>query len=280
MHKYCILNGEIELTSNASIGLSDLALLRGYGIFDFLPVEKGIPMFLEDYMDRFIKSSKRMKIPMPFSKDKIQSFIQSLIKLNKIEYGNVRLVLTGGYSENGFTPSGTPNFFIMTSNIVTYPPTFYENGVKLITINYKRDYPEIKSLNYVKVLLERDHLESSKALDVLFVHNDIISESSRSNFFIVTDDDKIITPKTYVLEGVTRKNVIKLAKINYELEIRDISSQEAFEAKEAFITSSTKGIMPVTKIDNQTIGTGMPGNTTKKLTALLSTFKTDYILSC
>lgn len=86
--------------------------------------------------------------------------------------------------------------------------------------------------------------------DILYHQNDFVSESPRSNFFLVTADDKIVTPAENVLTGITRKKVLQLARAQFTVEERAISLDEMREAREVFLTSTTKQILPVAQIDD------------------------------
>jgi branched-chain amino acid aminotransferase len=101
-------------------------------------------------------------------------------------------------------------------------------------------------------------MEKAGAEDVLYHQDGQVSESSRSNFFIVKDG-VISTPDKHVLMGITRKQILKIAG---NVQIRPVSLQEALDADEAFITSTTKILLPVTQLDDHTIGTGKPGSVT------------------
>ena len=110
MGEYFFLNGEIVPAREAWLRVTDLALLRGFGIFDFFRTHKGIPFLMDNYVERFYNSSKCIDLEIPYTPDLIKSTVLELLKKNKIVEAGVRMVLTGGYTENGYTP-GDPNFF-------------------------------------------------------------------------------------------------------------------------------------------------------------------------
>ena len=111
-------------------------------------------------------------------------------------------------------------------------------------------------------------MKAVRADDVLYHQNGKISESSRSNIFIVKDE-KIITPLDGALFGITRKHILNFAKNHFIVEERDITTQEYFEADEVFTTGSTKRIIAITQTDNHIFGNGGLGKITKKLQELL-----------
>ena len=124
-----------------------------------------------------------------------------------------------------------------------------------MTLEYVRPIADIKTTNYALAVWHSAQWKKQGAEDVLYHMNGFISESSRSNFFIVKDGE-LITPSEHILLGITRKNLIKIAG---QVTIRPISLQEVWDADEAFICSTTKVLLPVTQIDDRTIGNGKPG---------------------
>jgi D-alanine transaminase/branched-chain amino acid aminotransferase len=107
--------------------------------------------------------------------------------------------------------------------------------------------------------------------DILYFRDGAITECPRSNFFIVTTGGEIHTAGENILKGVTRSRIIKAAMGHFELKERNISPDEALQASEAFICSTTKGILPVTVINGKPIGNGKPGPATQLLGRLLHT---------
>ena len=270
MVKYYSVNGKVVLAKNAKVQINDLGLLRGYGIFDFLKVQNGVPIFIEDHLKRFRRSAKYMGLKIGYKSEELQQMVLELIKKNKFKNGGMKIVLTGGYSENGYLPSVKTNLFILLNTFT--PPTNlqYKKGVKLMLHDYVRELPEVKTTNYIVPIRLAKKLKMTKSLDVLYIKDGYVSESSRSNFFIVKKNGTILTPDTGVLKGITRNRVIKIAKKHYKLKEGRITVRDLKQAKEAFLTSTTKGALPVVTIDNITIGNGKTGNVTEHINELLN----------
>jgi D-alanine transaminase/branched-chain amino acid aminotransferase len=258
------LNGEILPYEKAQLHVSDLGLLRGYGIFDFFRAIDGRPIFMEDHLDRFENSAKLMGLPIPEARDKLREIILEIIRLNPHKILGLKMILTGGYSEDGYTPSPKSNLVVMGKPFEFKPA---DVGMKLMSMEYRREIPEIKTLNYVVPIRATQKLKSVGADDVLYYKNGKISESSRSNIFIVKDE-KIITPLDGALFGVTRKHVLNFAKNYFEIEERNVTTQEFWEADEVFTTGSTKRIIAITQTDDQVFSAGRVGKITKKIQAL------------
>jgi branched-chain amino acid aminotransferase len=264
MQNYIYLNGEILPTEKAQIHVSDLGLVRGYGIFDFFRAIDGQAVFIEDHLDRFENSAKLMGLPIPESRDRLREIIHEIIRLNPYKLLGVKMIMTGGYSEDGYTPSPKSNLIVMGKPFEFKPA---DVGMKLMSLEYRREIPEIKTLNYIVPIRALQQMKSVGADDLLYHQNGKISESSRSNIFIVKNE-KIITPLDGALFGVTRKHILNFAKNYFTVEERDVSTQEYFEADEVFTTGSTKRIVSIKQTDNQTFSDGKVGKITKKLQEL------------
>ncbi|MEO1262093.1 MAG: aminotransferase class IV [Bacteroidota bacterium] len=276
MIKYYSVNGQVVPKEEASIGIADLAIWRGYALFDFFLVKKGHPLFFDDYLDRMERSAKTLQLKIPLSRSEMKQHIYELINVNKVESAGIKLVLTGGYSPDNFTPT-TPNLIMLVRPAPTYPKWKHEDGVKLMLHEYHRTFPAIKSINYIVGVNLLPQMNASDSEDILFHFGGHIHETVRANFFIVKDDQTLVTTGQDVLEGITRKQILRLAEPHYKIELRDLKLEELHTAKEAFITSTTKQVMPVIKVDDTMIGNGRPGEVTKHLLDLLNNEESAYL---
>jgi branched-chain amino acid aminotransferase len=257
-------NGEILPAEETKIHVSDLAFLRGYGIFDFLRAIDSKPIFLEDHLDRFENAAEMMGLEIPESRDKLREIIAEIIRLNPHKLLGVKIILTGGYSPDGFHPAEKANLLVTAKPFVFHDMAATQ---KLMSYEYQRQIPEVKTLSYIPPIKMIPQLKAAQADDFLYHLNGLISESSRSNVFIVKDE-KVITAKTGVLPGITRKHVIKACAGIFEVEERDVALSEALASDEVFITASNQRIMPITQIDTTVINQGKIGTATKKLQEL------------
>jgi branched-chain amino acid aminotransferase len=275
---YIFLNGKIIPAADAMIHVSDLGLLRGYALFDFLQTINGTPLFLTDYLDRFYRSAKAMDLEIPFSRDILTQNIFDLIKKNNLSHSGLKLILTGGYSEDGFTPTA-PNFIILESGIAPLPSDYqgYTHGVKLILHEYLRENYYVKSTNYVIPIMLQNKWKSLGAIDVLYHKDGFVTESSRSNFFIINKQNVLVTPSENVLHGITRMKTLDIAAGVLPIEVRNMSLQEVLDAKETFMCSSTKGILPVVQLDDYMINEGKVGDFTKMLVKKFEDLQQEYL---
>lgn len=275
MVKY-ILNDQIIDQDKAFVHVSDLALLRAYGVFDFFRLVGLKPIFFKDHIERFFNSADVLRLKCPVGRKKLKSMILEIISANQIENSGIRIVLSGGESPNGYA-IGKPTLFVINEPINPLPESHFQKGIKLISHEYMRDIPEVKTINYLMGIYKMPEIQSNGALDLLFHWDGKISELTRSNFFIVNQEDKIITPGDGVLKGINRKHALEIAKQKYEVEERDLFMDELATAKEAFITGTTKKIMPVCQVDDQIIGDGLPGPVTTELQKMFDKHVEEYI---
>ncbi|NJK83331.1 MAG: hypothetical protein HC912_05440 [Saprospiraceae bacterium] len=151
--KYYNLNGHLVAKEDAYIHISDVGLQRGYGIFDYFVVLQGVPLFFDDYLDRFEHSAQFMDLPIPLSRAAMKKRILDLIAVNKTLDCAIKIILTGGFSEDGYTPASTSNLFILPMPAIKHQAKDVAQGIRLMTVDYVRDLPEVKSLNYVMSLI-------------------------------------------------------------------------------------------------------------------------------
>ena len=272
---YVFLNDRFVEADKASLHVSDLAIQRGYGIFDFFRVRNNVPLYVEDHLDRFLQSARIMHLSSPYSKYKLLSILSDLIKKNNLSNSGIRMILTGGYSPDAYHPV-SPNFIVM-QNAITLDDSPTPKSVRIMTHEFVREIPEAKTINYTMGIWLQQQLNIQGADDVLYHINGAVTEFPRCNFFIVTQDNVIITPDKNVLKGVTRKNIVACARAQFQIKEAPVTLQDIRNAREAFLTSSTKRIQAVVKIDEHTLSDGKPGPLTSALLSMLIEREQEYV---
>ncbi|GHA72710.1 aminotransferase class IV [Pontibacter akesuensis] len=262
LHAY--IHGQIQPLESAFLHVSDLSIQRGYGIFDYFKVQQGRPVFLADYLSRFYKSAQLMELRVPLSINELEDVLQELIVVNNLPLSGVKMILTGGYSANGYDP-GEPNLIILQQPLTLPTQEMINQGIKIITHEFVREIPRAKTINYSTGIRLIKQIQAAGAADVLYHQNGVVTEFPRCNFFIVTMDDVVVTPAEDVLLGVTRKNVLEIARHKYKTEERAVTLEDIAQAKEAFLTSTTKRILPIVQVDDQAVSDGKPGTVTREL---------------
>lgn len=263
------INDHFLEEDKAAVNVNDLAVQRGYGVFDFFRTRDNKPLFLDDYLDRFFNSAKTLFISLPVNREQLKNVIYALIGKNNIPESGIRITATGGYSPDGYTPA-QGNLIIQQQPLIPVSEEKKEHGIKIITHEYMRDLPAVKSINYVMGVWLQKQVKEKQADDVLYVKNNLITEFPRSNIFMVNSGGKLLTPANNVLAGITRKKVLALAPEILPVATADISLDELKNAAEVFMTSTTKRILPVVEMDGIKIGDGRPGAITKALYKLFT----------
>lgn len=253
------MDGEFLPEENAKIPVNDLAVLRGYGIFDFFRTYGGKPFHLKDHLKRLEHSARSIELKLPLSIEKIHDIVMETLKKNHHKDSNVRIVVTGGQTEDFITPCGKPRLLVMVTEVCTYPEKWYRDGVKIITVPLERQIPAAKSLNYLSAILALKDAYEKNAVEAVYTDRDgNLREGTTSNFFLF-NQGKMITPGTKdILPGITRQVVLELAKHEFEVQIREIHIDELSQAQGAFLSSSNKQILPVVQVDDLIIGDGKP----------------------
>jgi branched-chain amino acid aminotransferase len=249
----------------ATLSINDIAVLRGYSVFESLRTYDRQPFHLDEHLRRLYRSAILIDLEIPWSGEQIASVVREIIARNRYRHATIRLLVTGGESEDGILPSGKPTLAVLITPLGERAMERFAKGIKLITTRLQRVSPEAKTTNYVAAVRALREAVRSEAADALYVDEEgHVLEATRSNFFIFRSDT-LVTPDEGILIGVTRNLVLEMARGRFAIEERPILLDELALADEAFITSSSKEITPVVQIDNLTIGNGKPGPRTYEL---------------
>lgn len=274
MSFYQYFNGEISPIDTALFKTNDLGILRGYGLFDYFRTYNGIPFRWDDYWKRFENSAKLLKMTLPVTQEETSKIIADLHALSGEREVAFRFVLTGGYAPDSVHVV-EPNFLIRTEALPQDNPAGRLKGIKVLPYEYVRDLAEVKSTNYVHMVLMADKMKEQEASDLLFYKEGEISELTRSNLFLLKDN-VLITSDSNILKGITRKVVMELAQPFFEIQVRKVTYDELMNADEVFTTSTTKWVMPIVKIGNHTVGNGLAGKHTLFLQGLFADLVEDW----
>ncbi len=247
--------------NEATISINDVAVLRGYSAFESLRTYDRRPFHLQEHLERLYRSAQLLELDLPYSREYIANIISQVIEHNPYQHASLRILVTGGESDDGVLPSGQPLLAILISQLGERDMQRFARGIKVITSRLGRATPEAKSSNYIAAIRSLKNARSRDAEDALFVNEQgHVLEGTRSNFFVFRGNT-LITPNAGILLGVTRNVVLNLARQDnrFAIEERAISLDELSQVDEAFITSSSKEITPVIQVDGLPIGVGKPG---------------------
>ena len=240
------LNGQIIKEEDAKISISDLSYQFGYGLFETVRCEQGVPLFFESHFKRLTHSAHEIKMPFPISLEEVKNWIKDTLSANKLKSARVKIIISKKV-EDKF------NVLILTSLPEQLPGSY-----SLLAKTLNRDHNSI-SFKHKTTSRADSYVAYKEALDagfndVLYLNekNEII-ECTRANIFLVLEN-KVITPslESGILSGVTREKVIEVAKEgNILIEEKNVHSLYLNKAKDVFITNAIIGLMPISKVKLQ-----------------------------
>ncbi|MFW2364913.1 MAG: aminotransferase class IV [Desulforhopalus sp.] len=271
------VDGQFVQEDKAIISVKDIVVLRGFGVFDFLITYNKRPFRLMQHVERLQNSAKHIGLEIRLSSEEICAITEETVKRNTHhEESNIRLVYTGGIASDGVTPEGNGYLMVMVTPKHQLPEWWYSDGVKIITVDMERFIPEAKSTNYLSAVYALGLAKKQDGVEAIYVdRKNRLLEGTTTNIFLFREN-RIITPKSDILPGVTRSVMLELADSHFEVEVRDIDKSELRQAGEVFITASNKEVVPVVKIDDLTVGDGKPGPRTRQMMQLFQEHTTTY----
>jgi branched-chain amino acid aminotransferase len=267
------IDGSFVREEQAQISATDLAVLRGYGVFDFLRTYGGKPFHLEAHLERLRRSAALIDLEVPWSQEELQAIVMDTLARNTHPESNVRIVITGGPSDDFITPKDQPRLMVLVTAAARSADHYYTEGAKVITFETERYMPGAKTINYIPAIRAMKRARAAGAIEAIYVdRNGNALEGTTTNLFAFIGN-RLVTPGDGILWGITRGTVLELAKDRFPIEMRDLPLSELLEADEVFITSSNKQIMPIVQVDDTVIGEGKPGELTQQLMAMFN----DYV---
>src|SRR6267154_1489700 len=267
------VNGHYVKEEDAKISILDLAILRGFGVFDYLRTYGGQPFHLWDHLLRLKYSAEHVGLKLPLSLTEIQEIVHHVQKLNHLFEASIKLLITGGMSTDQFTPQAQSNLIVFAYPLSSYPQHFFTEGIKVITTRLNRSLPTSKTTQYTPAIVAMHRGKTESAQEVLYLnHQNEILEASTSNFFAFKNDVLYTCCSDEILIGITREVVIKLSSPYFTIEKQALRYEEISEMQEAFITASNKEVMPVVQIDTMKIGNGKVGPRTQRIMELFRAY--------
>jgi len=271
------LDGRIIPAGEATISVFDHGLLYGDGVFEGIRSYGGRVFRLDQHLKRLEESARAIRLQLPMSREEFVAATYDTLEANNIIDGYIRLVVTRGVGTLGLSPTRTecPSVFIIASQIELYPKELYEKGMAIISGSVIRNHPNalsprIKSLNYLNNILAKiEALDAGVYEALMYNHQGYVAECTGDNIFLVCEG-RVQTPPTTAggLEGITRNAVIELiARRNLPFREMELTRHDVYVADECFLTGTAAEVIPVTKIDGRSIGTGQPGPVTRQLIA-------------
>lgn len=267
------VNGRYTTLAERVIGVEDRGFQFGDGVYEVVKFLRRKPLLVVEHYARLKKSLAALEIEATVDEAAFRKIVTDLIERCADGDGLVYLQVTRGESARAhFYPEDVAPTVVAYARGFTFPGADRkENGIRLITVADDRWHRcHIKSLNLLANALAKKKAQRAGADEALFVADGWIREGASSNFFVV-EGDRIVTHPTgpHVLAGTIKDQVISLAIANrIRVDERPIHENEIPSIDEAFITSTTQSVMPVSEIDGRVIGNARRGTVTTRLQQL------------
>ena len=217
-------------------------------------------LYLHHHLDRLYQPAEAQGIWPAVTRKELRQILAGLLKQSSFEESRVRLVISASDAPGAV--------YAILEPFQPLRATIYQNGVHAICLPLERATPRLKSTNFIESSQSARQLVHGDTFEVLLMRNGRILEGMTSNFFYV-NDGKLGTARKDILLGVTRRTVLRVARgSGLDILYHALKREQVPALDEAFITSSSRGIVPVIQIDDVTVGEGRPGSVTKQLSDL------------
>jgi D-alanine transaminase len=267
-------NGRFTTTADRVLGVEDRGFQFGDAVYEVFKFLRRRPIFLGDHFRRMERGLHEIEIPNPWTEGSFTVTIGELLERTAFEDGIVYIQVSRGESERAhFYPDKMNPTAVAYSRKFTFPDAVKkERGIHLITTADQRWlHCDVKSVNLLANALAKKKAQRAGAEEALLIGEGTIREGASSSFFAVRGGKVVTHPlDEHILPGVVRDRVIGLAlAARIRVDERPLRETELFDLEEAFITSTTQGVMPVSEIDGRVIGNSRRGEITARLQHLL-----------
>ncbi len=274
MSRIAYVNGRYLPRTEAKVQVEDRGYQFADGVYEVCEVRGGRLIDERRHLKRLDRSLSELQIRAPMPQAALSIILHEVVRRNRVRNGLVYIQVTRGVArrDHAFPPAWTKPSFVVTarsSDLATAEKLAAE-GIAVVTVPDQR-WPrvDIKSISLLPNVLAKQTARAQGAREAWLVdQKGYVTEGSSSNAWIINRDGKLLTRQLdqAILAGITRAVLIdSLKQHGLELEERAFTVEEAYAAREAFVTSATQSVMPVVRIDGRPIGNGAPGIVTSAL---------------
>jgi D-alanine transaminase len=273
------INGRFTTTDERVLGVEDRGFLFGDAVYEVFRFIGSRPTFLLEHFQRMEQGLREIEIPNPWTVESFTRTMHELLARTKFDTGIVYIQVTRGEAERShFWPENIAPTAIAYSRSFQFPDaTKKERGIRVITVPDRRShFCHVKSVNLLGNALAKKAAQRAQCDEAILMAPDgFVREGASSSFFVVRNGSLITHPlDEHILPGVVRDRVIGLAlSAKIRVDERPLREAELFDLEEAFITSTTQGVMPVTEIDGRVIRNGRRGEVTAQLQRAFDTLE-------
>ena len=254
------INGIITPKEDAKISIFDRGFLFGDSIYEVTYTTERSILFVNEHLDRLYQSANLIQMEIKLNRESIINEVLKTLKASNIDEAYIRIIITRGESEISLDPTNTEknNLIIIVKPRPQYSKDLYLKGMSLKIVSVLRNdaraiNPSAKSGNYLNNIMALKEAKTFGFDDALMMNNDnYLTEGTTFNIWMIKENTLYTPPvESGLLEGITREKVIQVCnENNISFKLKNISETDILSADEVFITSSTRGIMPVFKIND------------------------------
>jgi D-alanine transaminase len=271
----CYLNGDYLPLQDARISPLDRGFLFADGVYEVLPVFDGEPYLFNEHVKRLARSLHEIRLPSPHTAAQWRAILQGLIERSpqKTFYFYLQVTRGAEYGRNhAFPAQTTPTVFAMCSPLPVLTDHNRTHGLSAITVeDFRWGRCDIKSTMLLANVLMKQAATEAGANEALIVRDGEVLEGSSTSVLMVANGKVATPPNNYrILPGTTRDAALQLIAKSIPTEVRRITLQELLHADEVWISAATRDVLPVTRVDNQQIGSGRPGPLWQRITELFA----------
>ena len=270
------VNGRITSGADAVISVFDHGFLYGEGVYETMRTYQRRPFLYDRHMRRLRNSAGLIALGLPFRDEELARDIDATIAAARFDgEAYIRVLVTRGIGELTYDPSATPDpsIVIIVKPQVDPPQEAYERGVRAILVDVVRNHPAtvnpmIKSNNLLNcALAAQEALRRGGYEGIMRNYRGELTECTTANLFIVKNGAALTPPlDAGLLPGITRELLFEIGReVGVPVREQVLRDPDLFGADEAFLTSTTRELLPIVTVDDRQIGTGHPGPVTTKL---------------
>ncbi|TAK43415.1 MAG: D-amino acid aminotransferase [Betaproteobacteria bacterium] len=272
------LNGKFIPIGEAMVPVLDRGFIFGDGVYELVPVYSRVPFRLDEHLARLDRSLAAVRIRNPYTRQQWREIIRQLVLLQPHEDQGVYFQVTRGVAkrDHAFPQGVEPTVFIMSNPLVNPARELVERGAEALSAtDYRWQKCDIKSISLIGNVLLRQLSADAGAAETILFRDGRLTEASASNVFIVRGGVIMGPPKSnLILPGITYDVVLELARAaGLPLEIRDLGEAQVRAADEIWVTSSSKEVLAIVRLDGKPVGEGRPGPVFKRMFELYQDFK-------
>jgi branched-chain amino acid aminotransferase len=285
------VNGRITADRDAVVPVFDHGFLYGEGIYETLRTYHGRLFLYDRHVRRLRNSARLIDLPIPFTDDELAAHIADTIAATNLDGADayVRVLVTRGVGELTYDLKATPkpSWVIIVKRLPSLAAEIYRQGVKVVLVDVVRNHPQsvnpmIKSNNLMNsALAAQQALKRGGFEAVMRNYRGELTECTQSNLFVVKNGVALTPPlESGLLPGITREFVFEVGRAA-GIDVREqvLRDEDLFAADEAFLTSTTREIVPITVVDEHKLGDGTPGAITLTLLKAFRQISADFAVA-